>query len=231
MTAPTSIDAVLFDLDGTLLDTAPDMAAALNALRAEEGYAPLPFTHIRSQVSHGAAALVRLGFQQAEADEFERLRWRLLAIYRKDIARETRLFPGLDAVLDALDLAGTPWGVVTNKPAWLTEPLLTSLDLAARAACIVSGDSVAERKPHPLPLLHAARLIGRQPARCLYVGDAERDVLAAHGADMYSLIARYGYLGETDRPEEWHADAIIDRPEDILTWLGTDRSSSGELDA
>jgi N-acetyl-D-muramate 6-phosphate phosphatase len=219
MSAVISIDAVLFDLDGTLLDTAPDMAAALNALRMEEGRPPLPFADIRPHVSHGGAALVRLGFAQAHDGEFERLRTRLLVLYRKDIPRETSLFPGLGAVLDWLDGAGTPWGIVTNKPGWLTEPLLAALGLAARASCVVSGDSVAERKPHPMPLLHAARLIDRAPATCLYVGDAERDVVAARGARMRSLVARYGYLADTDRPEDWQADGIVDRPDEILRWL------------
>jgi len=219
MTAWISIDAVLFDLDGTLLDTAPDLAAALNALRAEEGLAPLPFEEIRPRVSHGGAALVRLGFRPDDETEFERLRERLLAIYRRGLARETRLFPGLASVLEQLELAGTPWGVVTNKPAWLTEPLLAALGLATRAECVVSGDSVAERKPHPMPLLHAARLIGREPARCLYVGDAERDVRAARAAGMRTLVARYGYLAAEDRPQDWLADGMIDRPEEILAWI------------
>ena len=219
MRARQSIDAVLFDLDGTLLDTAPDLAAALNALRESEGLASIPFKDIRAQVSHGGAALVRLGFPAAGPTEFEELRTRLLAFYRRNSARATQLFAGLDEVLGELERSGKPWGVVTNKPGWLTEPLLAALCLSARAACIVSGDSVSERKPHPLPLLHAAALIGCDPSRCLYVGDAERDVLAARGARMRSLVARYGYLGASDRPEDWQANGIIDQPGEILTWL------------
>jgi phosphoglycolate phosphatase len=215
----TSIHAVLFDLDGTLLDTAPDLASALNALLEEEDASPLPFDEIRPHVSHGGAALVHLGFPAARDAEFERLRTRMLEIYRHGIARETRLFDGLGSVLEELERMHTPWGIVTNKPGWLTEPLLAALDLAARAACVVSGDSVAERKPHPLPMLHAARLIGLEPARCLYVGDAERDVVAARAAGMRALVARYGYLGPSDRPQDWNADGIIDRPEEILEWL------------
>jgi phosphoglycolate phosphatase len=225
---PTSIDAVLFDLDGTLLDTAPDLAAALNALLEEEDAAPIAFGEIRPHVSHGGAALVRLGFPDARDAEFERLRTRLLELYRQDIARETRLFAGLAPVLEALERTHTPWGIVTNKPGWLTEPLLAALDLAARAACVVSGDSVTERKPHPLPMLHAARLIGLEPVRCLYVGDAERDVLAARAAGMHALVARYGYLGPSDRPEDWSADGIIDRPEQILAWMGHGAAAPGE---
>ncbi|HZF17441.1 MAG TPA: phosphoglycolate phosphatase [Steroidobacteraceae bacterium] len=214
-----AIDAVLFDLDGTLLDTAPDMAAALNALLIEEGAAPIPFAQIREHVSHGGAALVRLGFPEARDDEFERLRLRLLKLYRRDIPRETRLFDGLESVLGELERAHVPWGVVTNKPGWLTEPLLAALDLASRAGCVVSGDTLSERKPHPLPLLHAARLMGLEPLRCLYVGDAERDMRAARAAGMRTLIARYGYLSAADRPQDWLADGMVDRPQDILTWM------------
>jgi 2-phosphoglycolate phosphatase len=214
-----AIDAVLFDLDGTLLDTAPDMAAALNALRIEENEPPIPFAEIREHVSHGGTALVRLGFPEARDDEFERLRMRLLKLYRQDIPRETRLFEGLESVLDELERTHVPWGVVTNKPGWLTEPLLAALDLASRAGCVVSGDTLSERKPHPLPLLHAARLMGLEPLRCLYVGDAERDMRAARAAGMRTLIARYGYLGASDRPQDWQADGMVDRPADILAWM------------
>jgi phosphoglycolate phosphatase len=226
-----SIDAVLFDLDGTLLDTAPDMAAALNTLRAEEGSAELPFTHVRSHVSHGGAALVRLGFPEARDAEFERLRSRLLKLYRADIPRATRLFDGLAGVLEELESQHVPWGVVTNKPGWLTEPLLAALGLATRAGCVVSGDTVAQRKPHPLPLLHAARLIGLEPLRCLYVGDAERDVRAGKAAGMRTLIARYGYLGPDDQPRAWHADGMVDAPGEILTWMRELRTEPRRFDA
>jgi phosphoglycolate phosphatase len=229
MTAGNSIDAVLFDLDGTLLDTAPDLAAALNALRESEGLAALAFEEIRPHVSHGGAALVRLGFPQARDARFEGLRARLLDFYRRDMPRATQLFPGLDEVLGELERSGKPWGVVTNKPHWLTHPLLAALGLTARAGCIVSGDTLTERKPHPLPLLHAAMLVGRDPSRCLYVGDAERDVVAARAAGMRSLVAGYGYLGASDRPLDWQADGMIDQPQEILAWLvnGTARQELG----
>ncbi len=226
-----SIDAVLFDLDGTLLDTAPDMAAALNALRIEESEPPIPFTEIREHVSHGGAALVRLGFPEARDAEFERLRMRLLKLYRRDIPRETRLFDGLESVLGELERTHVPWGVVTNKPGWLTEPLLAALDLASRAGCVVSGDTLPERKPHPRPLLHAARLMGLEPLRCLYVGDAERDMRAARAAGMRTLIARYGYLSAGDRPEAWLADGMVDRPGDILAWMQATAPRQTEFDA
>jgi 2-phosphoglycolate phosphatase len=146
------LTAVLFDLDGTLLDTAPDMVGALNALRAEESLAPMPYDAIRSVVSHGAARVVKTGFPQASPESLTKLQQRFLEIYRGALSRETRLFPGMDEVLDALAGWRIKSGIVTNKPAWLTEPLLAELGLRARFACVVSGDTLAERKPHPLPV-------------------------------------------------------------------------------
>jgi phosphoglycolate phosphatase len=215
----TRAHAILFDLDGTLLDTAPDMIGALNLLRQEEGLEPLPFSAARSSVSHGAVRLVTVGFPSAQGDEFERLRQRFLAIYSENLAAGTRLFAGLDQVLAAFEVEGLPWGIVTNKPGWLTDPLLEQLDLARRACCVVSGDTVNERKPHPLPLLHAAAVTGVSPDHCVYVGDAERDIVAGRAAGMQTVVAGWGYLGAHDHPETWNADGIIERPEDVMDWL------------
>lgn len=211
--------AVLFDLDGTLLDTAPDMAAAINALRAEHSLPPLPFASIRPFVSHGATALVRLGFPQAPEAEFDVLRERFLSLYRGCLAEETQLFAGMAELLATLEQARIPWGIVTNKPTWLTEPLLEALQLRERAAALVCGDTFAERKPHPRPLLHAASQLAVAAQSCIYVGDAERDVRAARAAQMRALVARFGYIGPTDRIEEWQADGCIDAPLEILNWL------------
>ncbi|HEX9207079.1 MAG TPA: phosphoglycolate phosphatase [Steroidobacteraceae bacterium] len=211
--------AVLFDLDGTLLDTAPDMVGALNRLRAEEGREPLPFDAVRASVSHGALRLTRVGFPEAEGAEFERLRLRFLQVYAAHLALETTLFPGMAEVLQQFEDEGLPWGVVTNKPAWLTDPLLAQLGLAQRACCIVSGDTVAERKPHPLPLLHAAQVTGVDPRRCVYVGDAERDIVAGRAAGMQTVVAAYGYLGAEDDPAAWAPHGIIHRPEQVTAWL------------
>ncbi|MDX1605289.1 MAG: phosphoglycolate phosphatase [Candidatus Competibacterales bacterium] len=215
--APT---CVLFDLDGTLLDTAPDLGQALNRLLAERGRSPLSAERIRPVVSHGSIGLLGLGFGVAAGHpEFESLRARFLALYGAALAEQTTLFPGMAAVLQTLERRGMPWGVVTNKPAALTEPLLAALGLAARAACIVSGDSVARAKPDPLPLLHACARIGVAPDRCLYVGDAERDVQAGRRAGMTTLVARYGYLAADERPEAWGADGLIDSPQALCDWL------------
>ncbi len=220
MRGPDPVRCVLFDLDGTLVDTAPDLAFCLNALRAEQGLVPMDFAAIRPHVSHGARALVRAGFGIDIDDEgFEPLRARLLELYEGNLARKSRLFAGMDALLDALTERVLPWGVVTNKPGWLTRPLLDALGLSARAACIVSGDTTPHSKPHPEPLLHASRLVGLPPSACLYVGDAHRDIEAGRGAGMRTLVARFGYLDAGDDPASWEADGQIDHPLAILDWL------------
>ncbi|MCG3200525.1 MAG: N-acetylmuramic acid 6-phosphate phosphatase [Gammaproteobacteria bacterium] len=214
--------SVLFDLDGTLLDTAPDLAYALNRVRAEEGLDALPCEHVRPQVSNGARALVLLGFGGDERHpRFEVRRQRLLAVYRDNLCRETRLFAGMELVLSTIEGSGRRWGVVTNKPGWLTEPLLDALGLFDRAACVVSGDTVTRRKPHPDPLLHAAQLAATAPADCVYVGDARCDAEAARAAGMGMLAAAFGYIDATEDPARWGADAVIVSPTQILEWIET----------
>lgn len=220
MTTPCPPLAVLFDLDGTLLDTAPDMAAALNALRTLEGLDPLPFATIRPHVSHGAARLIKIGFGCDSGERFDALRLRFLDLYSDDIAVGTRPFDGIEAVLGALEGLGIVWGVVTNKPAWLTDPLMSALGLNTRAGCVVSGDTLPERKPHPMPLLHAAKLLSREPRHCVYVGDAQRDIQAGRSAGMRTLVAAFGYLTEDDNPADWLADAIVSHPSELLHALG-----------
>ena len=227
MTSSSSpaIRTVLFDLDGTLADTAPDLGYALNCLLREQQCSPLPFERIRPVVSHGATALVKLGFG-LDPDEplFAALRDRLLSLYQQHLARETRLFEGMAEVLAYIEAQGMNWGVVTNKPAFLTEPLMAALGLAARAVCIVSGDTTARKKPHPEPLLHACRLAGSKAPQCLYIGDAERDIRAGHQAGMPTLVAMFGYIGDQDRPDSWGADALVNSPAGIIDWI-TGRSS------
>lgn len=216
-----ALRTVLFDLDGTLADTAPDLAAALNHVLEAEGRTALPYEHIRPVVSHGARALVQLGFSLGDDHpEFSRLRQRLTDRYREHIAVGTRLFPGMDELLERLEDRGLAWGVVTNKPAWLTNPLMDALGLTQRAACIVSGDTTPHRKPHPQPMLHACELAGSLPEECIYVGDAERDVEAGRSAGMRTVVALFGYLGESDRPQAWGADGLIEHPLDLLDWVG-----------
>ncbi len=216
----TRIKTVLFDLDGTLADTAPDLAAALNAVRQAAGKPALPFDKIRPAVSHGGKALIDVGFDLTpDSHEAEALRLQLLDHYQQNIARHTRLFPGMDKVLTHIEKSGNNWGVVTNKPAWLTEPLMAELNLTQRAACIVSGDTLAQRKPHPAPLLHACQLAGSAPEHCVYIGDAERDMVAGNRAGMHTLLALFGYIDETDQPLDWGADATLESADALLHWL------------
>ncbi len=218
---------MLFDLDGTLLDTAPDLAYALNQVLLAEGKPPLPYERIRPVVSHGGKALIELGFGISEQDPaFAQLRRQLLDIYRTNLARETRPFPGMPEVLAGIQARGLNWGVVTNKPAWLTEPLLQALGLYEQAVCVVSGDTLEQRKPHPAPMLYACKLAGSRAGECLYVGDALRDIEAGRNANMHTLVALFGYILDHDRPLEWQADGVVNRPLEILDWVdrlrGTD---------
>jgi phosphoglycolate phosphatase len=170
-------------------------------------------------VSHGAARVVKCGFPDADPESAAALQRRFLEIYRGTLSEGTRLFPGMTEVLDSLAERRLKAGVVTNKPAWLTEPLLEQLNLRERFVCVVSGDTLAERKPHPLPLLHAAKLAEAAPGECIYVGDAERDVQAAHAAGMPALVADYGYLRAGEDSAAWNADGYLERPLGLLNWL------------
>ncbi|HUQ10005.1 MAG TPA: HAD-IA family hydrolase [Steroidobacteraceae bacterium] len=219
------IRAVLFDLDGTLLDTARDFWECLNQLRAEENLGPLSFEAVRCQVSHGGHALVRLGFGALPADAHEAMRVRLLDIYRQRLAKHTCLFEGGEEMLGEIERRGLQWGVVTNKPGWLTDPLMVAVNLQQRARVVVSGDTLPERKPHPLPLLHAAKTLGVEPHHCVYVGDAERDMQAAQAAGMYALVAGFGYLGDDDRADTWFSHGWLHTPLDLIWWL--DSSNAG----
>jgi len=215
----TDIRGVLFDLDGTLLDTAPDLIRVLNQVRVEQGREPVPYEIARTQVSHGSSGLIRLGFPDLAGDALEVLRLRLLDLYAAQLAIDTALFEGCEKLLGALQARDIRWGIVTNKPGFLTTPLLATLGLDSHAGCVVSGDTLPQRKPHPAPLLLAASQLALAPQQCLYVGDAERDVQSARAAGMPVLVARYGYLGPEDDPESWSPDAHIDAPLQVLDWL------------
>jgi len=214
------IRAVLFDLDGTLADTAPDLAGALNLLLGEHGRAPVPLAHARPLTSAGARGMLQAGFGiTPDAPEYESLKVRFLELYARAVCVDTRLFGGISELLDALERRGTPWGVVTNKPERFTTPLLEALGVLHRAACVVSGDTVARAKPHPDPLLHAARALALAPTSCLYVGDDLRDVQAARAAGMPILAASYGYLGHEGDCRAWLADGVIEHPLETLNFL------------
>lgn len=211
---------VLFDLDGTLLDTAPDMGRALNRLRREQGCPPLGFEAIRPVVSHGSPGLLRLGFDIGPDDPtYVPLRDRFLDLYQRDLARDTRPFPGIPELLAWLESLDIPWGVVTNKPGWLTDPLLVALNLYQRAACVVSGDTLPQRKPHPAPLLHACLQAGVAASDCVYIGDAARDIEAGQRAGMHTVVARYGYIHAHEDAAAWGADFSIDAAAALRPWL------------
>ncbi|OOY99844.1 phosphoglycolate phosphatase [Solemya velum gill symbiont] len=217
------IKAVLFDLDGTFADTAPDLAYALNRTLEAFDRPLLEYKKIRSVVSHGGVALIRLGFGLEPKDEgFESRKAHLLSVYEENIARHTRLFDGMDEVMNLLERQHMPWGIVTNKPAWLTDPLMDAMGLSERSSCIVSGDTCEKNKPHPMPLLHASELIRVPPPQCLYVGDAERDIRAGNDAGMQSAVALWGYIQDEDQPDEWNADITLETPEQLSLLLQPD---------
>jgi N-acetyl-D-muramate 6-phosphate phosphatase len=209
--------AVLFDLDGTLADTAPDLAAALNAMLLADGRDALPYELIRPWVSWGALRLIRLGYgDELDAARIMELRGRFLTCYEAGLCRDSRLFPGIPEGLAALESAAVPWGVVTNKPGWLTEPLLAALGLGDRAGTVISGDTLPHAKPHPMPLLHAARELRVPAARCVYVGDNVRDIEAGRAAGMYTIAAAWGYISAADDPASWRADRLMPTPDGLV---------------
>jgi 2-phosphoglycolate phosphatase len=212
--------AVLFDLDGTLADTAADLGHVLNLQRLARGLEALPLDRLRPVVSQGARGLLRVGFGLMPGQpDYDAMREEFLDLYARNLVRHTRLFEGMAEVLDALESRRLPWGVVTNKQARFTEPLLESLGLGQRAGCVISGDTCARAKPHPDPLLEAARRLETPAAACIYVGDDERDMQAGRDAGMRPVVALYGYLGEDPAPHEWDADASIERPLALLDIL------------
>ena len=201
-------ELVLFDLDGTLVDTAPDMVAVLQRLLEAHGRPAVPYEHARSFVSHGALGLLSVGFPASDIEFGNALHQEYLAHYADNICSESSLFDGLDELLADLESSGIPWGVVTNKPQQLTQPLMAALGLAERAACIVSGDTLAVRKPDPAPVLLACDIANVAPEYSLYIGDADRDIEAGRRAGTATIAAAFGYVTEDDDPREWNADII-----------------------
>ena len=215
------IGAVLFDLDGTLIDSAPDLAGAANDMRAARGLALFPLAHYRPMVGAGARGMVGRAFDVGpEHETFAALREEFLQIYEARMTRETCFFPHMQLVLDALQARAMPWGIVTNKAARFSEPLVRALSLMPPAATLVCGDTTPYAKPHPAPLLEAARRIGVPAASCVYVGDDLRDVQAGRAAGMMTVAVAWGYLGEGEPIESWGADYLAPTPSDLLKLLG-----------
>lgn len=212
--------AVLFDLDGTFADTAPDLGAALNHLLNIHDRPPLPLEAIRPQASHGSAGLLKLGFSiEPDAPGFTELRDAFLDYYASHICIHTTLFPGMAELVETLEQRGLPWGIVTNKPHRFTLPLMQALGYAQRAACLISGDTCARAKPFPDPLLKASELLKVAPQHCLYLGDDKRDAEAAQAAGMRCIIARYGYISSPKELSSWPAQGGIDSPCQLLHYL------------
>jgi phosphoglycolate phosphatase len=219
------VSAVLFDLDGTLADSAGDLASAVNRIRRERGLAPVSVAALRPHASAGARGLLGAGMGVTPNDaEYTLLRDRFLAYYAEALAETTALFDGIGCVLDALDVRGLRWGIVTNKAERFTQPVVEALGLTTRARAIVSGDTTAHPKPHPAPLLHAAELLEVAAAQCVYVGDDLRDVIAGNAAGMATIVAEYGYLGEPGCADDWPATGWIDAPLRLLDWLPDTRA-------
>ncbi|PKO85383.1 MAG: phosphoglycolate phosphatase [Betaproteobacteria bacterium HGW-Betaproteobacteria-12] len=213
-------EAVLFDLDGTLADTAPDLGNAVNALLREEARAEQSLASLRLFTSQGVRGLLRAGFGiTPEHPDYPQLSRRFLELYEARLCTDTQLFDGIPELLDRLEAMHLGWGVVTNKRQRFTNPLVALLGLAPRSNCIVSGDTTAEAKPSPLPVLHACQLLGSAPERTLYVGDDRRDIVAGRAAGCLTVAVSYGYLGDGGPLASWGADLIIDHPDELAAFL------------
>ncbi len=207
MLDPNPLGGLLFDLDGTLVDTAPDMGGAINRLLQQEGKPPLSDTEIRPHVSQGSRALVRLGFGSQLTDQAEKsLIDRFLAVYALHVADTSKLFGGMDELLLELEDKKVPWGIITNKPIRYTVPLLQQLNLMERCSALVCGNTMAQRKPHPAPIILACQRAGLQPDKCVYVGDAHRDVAAGAAAGMRTAVMTWGYFDKDEDINAWSAD-------------------------
>ena len=221
---PSHIEGVLFDLDGTLLDSAPDLYAALVRQCAEEGVAAPDYATVREVVSRGSRAILRCAFADRGEPAIEALVPRYLDLYEALVAQDTHAFDGVEALLAQLEARGIRWGVVTNKPGFLTDALLARIGWDARAAAVVSGDTLPVKKPDPAPVLLACERAGIDPARSVFVGDDRRDVMAGAAAGLYTVAVRWGYL-DGGNPDDWQADCVIDHPDELSAWFATEVSA------
>lgn len=220
MSSSSQVRAILFDLDGTLADTSPDLTDALNQLLNLHGKDSLEYGLVRKHTSRGSIAMIELGFGEPLEEKLGlQLRDEFMQIYADMLCNKTRLFPGVPELLDFLDQANMPWGIVTNKPGKLAEPLIQALDIAFRAICTVSGDSLSRRKPSPDQLFHAANMLGVDETDCMYMGDDPRDVQAAKAASMKTAVAAYGYIQDNQDPNSWGADVVFENALELKDWL------------
>jgi phosphoglycolate phosphatase len=220
MSTNNRVQAVLFDLDGTLADTSPDLTYALNQLFAKYGKPSLDYELVRKNTSRGSVAMIQLGFDKPlDEEDSNQLREEFMQIYAENLCDRTQLFPGVNELLDVLDERELPWGIVTNKPGALAEPLVQELGIAFRAICMVSGDSLSRRKPDPDQLHHAANMLGVEEQDIVYMGDDPRDVKAGKAAGMKTAVAAYGYIQDDHDPNSWNADIVLQRALDLKDWL------------
>ncbi len=215
----SKIRAVFFDLDGTLVDTAPDLIHALNLLLAEIGRTAAPPEDIRPHVSAGVKSILTAGLKPGPDEDVEIYRARYLQIYEDNLSVYSGLFEGMEKVLSFLENKSMPWGIVTNKPSYLTDQLLQQIKLSHRCCTAISADTTPFRKPHPAPLLEACKRCRLEPQACVYIGDDQRDIHAGNAAGMLSLAAAWGYYLPTDNIEDWPARAVLQKPEDLIDWI------------
>ncbi len=220
MTNNNQLSCFLFDLDGTLADTARDLVATLHQLCAEENHPAPDYNNARNIVSEGSAAMIALAFDDNQSKVLQgQLSKRFLDIYSARLCQETRLFAGIEKILNTIESGNLSWGIVTNKPSRFTNPLVKNLGLAKRAACVVSADTTAKSKPHPLPMQHAAALAGVKPEQCIYIGDAATDIEAGKAAGMQTAIAGWGYIAPSENTSLWNADLEFQTPQELMQWL------------
>ncbi|WP_299018265.1 HAD family hydrolase [uncultured Photobacterium sp.] len=214
------IRAVLFDLDGTLLDTAPDMADAANKVLADHGHDPLTYEQIQANTSYGAKGLLTAGFGKIPAHlDHKYLRQQFLDYYQQNICDGTSIYRGITTLLKYLEIQEVPWGIMTNKPGFLTELLLPFFPALMKAQTVVCGDTLTVAKPHPEPLLYASELLGVPHTDCAYIGDIEKDMIAARAASMHGYVAGWGYIGEHHSPRTWQSSGILPTPESLIDTL------------
>lgn len=214
-----NLSCVLFDLDGTLVDTAPDLIASLNKSLKQYGYDQVPAEQVRPFISYGAVAMINKSIDQASQQAQDQILETMLTLYQNNIDEHSRFFTGITNTLATIESLGLKWGIVTNKRERFTNPLVSAFKLTHRAACIISGDTTANSKPHPEPMLTACAQAKVKPEECIYIGDALHDIEAGKNANMKTLAATYGYLKPDDKPSEWGADALIDSPEQLTEWI------------
>lgn len=218
-TADFTLACVLFDLDGTLVDTAPDLIACLNIALEQHGFEQVPEPQVRPMISFGAEAMIKQSSAADAPESHAQILETMLNIYENNIVQHGGFFEGMVETLLDIEARGLKWGIVTNKRERFTHPLAKALNLTERAACIISGDTTNNSKPHPEPMWEACKRAGVQPEQCVYIGDALHDITAGKNANMKTLAAVYGYLTDADQPQQWGADALVESPAQISAWI------------